>query len=370
MTSTISEDALRGQQSRIMKAMRDAQPQPGSDLRDIASALTSQNTGGPNYFDAMRGYQQQRAKTNIDAEMGVYNQMKEQVSRGDAEAKAVDDAIIEIAGSDPKIYTSLLQDLHNDPENVNSRNARSKVMKYAADRGIVPLSLQESRAKLTKTQRENSGVGGATGELMNRIKASNPGWTDTDALYFIQTGARKGTKIENGNIVPMSGSLETTEANKKAEGRGKKSGEIEADMSGELKKKGVQANNVVDLIKEARSVLPKSSSGMVQAFGTGVKKGFGVSTDASKADAKLKVIGAALTSNVPRFEGPQGVLDVELYKQAAADVANTDLPSADRLSALDAMETLQKKYTSSNATQENQSPPNRLKYNPATGEFE
>jgi hypothetical protein len=56
------------------------------------------------------------------------------------------------------------------------------------------------------------------------------------------------------------------------------------------------------------------------------------------------VIEGALTSSVPRFEGPQGVLDVELYKQMAADVANISKPRKDRLAALDAMEKLQDRY--------------------------
>lgn len=341
MTSTISEEALRGQQSRIMNAMRAAtQPQPGSDFRDIASALTTQNQGGQNYFNTMRQFGQEQAKTNIDAETGIYNQMKEQAARGDAEAQAVDSAIAEIAGSDPKIYASILQDLHNDPENVNARNAKAKVMKYAADRGIVPLSVQEAKSKIVKNQRESSGLDvGPTGNIIQTI-AKEKGISFSDAAYLYQTGFRQGTSNTPDGIAPLPGALDTKTNIKKAE----KAGELDAVTSSELKKKGVQASNVVGLITEAKKVLPLASSGALEAAGTAGAKLIGKSTDASKADAQLKVIAAGLTSNVPRFEGPQGVLDVELYKQAAADVGNSEIPYEDRLAALDTMESLQQKY--------------------------
>jgi len=151
MTSVISEDTLRGQQSRIMRAMRAAtQPAPGADLQNIASSLMTQNNGGASYFDTMRKLNQDQTKINIDAETGIYNQMKEQVARGNAEAKGVDDAIAEVAGSDPKLYASILQDLHSDPDPVNAQNAKAKVMKYASQRGITPLSVQGERAKINK----------------------------------------------------------------------------------------------------------------------------------------------------------------------------------------------------------------------------
>lgn len=109
-------------------------------------------------------------------------------------------------------------------------------------------------------------------------------------------------------------------------------------------KKGIAAPNIDTLITEAEKILPQSTSGAIGQAVTGGAKALGKSTDSSKADARLKVLSAALTSTVPRFEGPQGVLDVELYKQAAADVANTALPFEDRQAALGTMKDLNKRY--------------------------
>lgn len=130
---------------------------------------------------------------------------------------------------------------------------------------------------------------------------------------------------------------------------------ITGESQGAQGRKEVQAPAIDNLIKEARTILPQSTSGLAGQIFTGGARAAGVSTDASKADARLKVLSAALTSNVPRFEGPQGVLDVEIYKQAAADVANSSLPSADRLAALETMEKLNNQYLPNNKPANNQS---------------
>jgi len=106
---------------------------------------------------------------------------------------------------------------------------------------------------------------------------------------------------------------------------------LAAEREGEVSKKEVKAKDMLGIIEKARAALSKSSSGL---FETGIREAgqaVGISTDASKADRELAVYAGALTSNVPRMEGPQGVLDVELYKQMAGDIANTMLPKEDRL---------------------------------------
>ena len=70
----------------------------------------------------------------------------------------------------------------------------------------------------------------------------------------------------------------------------------------------------------------------------------GKSTTGAEAIAALDVLSYSLVSNVPRFEGPQGVRDVEIYERAAGDLNNSKKPIKVRLAALDAMITLLKKY--------------------------
>ena len=124
-----------------------------------------------------------------------------------------------------------------------------------------------------------------------------------------------------------------------------KQASLAAERSGEKSKKEVGASNMLDLIDEARTLLPLATSGKletkVKEIGQDV---FGYSTDASQADAQLKVIGANLTSNIPRMEGPQSDKDTQMYREAASDVANTLIPAGDRMAALKTLEKIQKKY--------------------------
>lgn len=164
---------------------------------------------------------------------------------------------------------------------------------------------------------------------------------------------------------------------------------------GEQQKAAVGARDLNNLVVQAKQLLPQSTSGMLQQFGTAAARTAGVSTEASKADAKLKVLSAKLTASVPRFEGPQGVLDVELYKEAAGNLANSSLPYEDRIAAAEIMEQLNAKYMQNDygdgfgeivltpdpqfeatPTLAEQSKANfkgkskKLVYNPATGEFQ
>lgn len=126
----------------------------------------------------------------------------------------------------------------------------------------------------------------------------------------------------------------------------KTSGAVTGTVKGEKKNKALKADDVLNLVSEAEKLLPQSTSGLMHQGRTSLAGMVGISTDASKADKRLKVISASLTSNVPRFEGPQGVLDVELYKQAAGDVANTLIPFEDRLAALVTIKDMQNRNKS------------------------
>jgi hypothetical protein len=112
----------------------------------------------------------------------------------------------------------------------------------------------------------------------------------------------------------------------------------------EADKKVAQGISVIELAEKAKGLLPQASSGALSTLATIATDAAGYATNKSAADASLKVISAGLTSNVPRFEGPQGVLDVQLYKQAAADVGNPLVPYKNRIAALNTVIELNQKY--------------------------
>jgi hypothetical protein len=122
--------------------------------------------------------------------------------------------------------------------------------------------------------------------------------------------------------------------------------EAAAKFSDELAKNQKNAKDSFDLMKSASTLLSSEapSSGRLSNIATGVGEFFGGGGEASKADARLNLLSGALTMKQPRFEGPQGVLDVILYQKLAGDLGNPNIPIASRLGTIEEMIDLQKKY--------------------------
>jgi hypothetical protein len=122
--------------------------------------------------------------------------------------------------------------------------------------------------------------------------------------------------------------------------------EAAAKFSEELLKNQKNAKDSFDLMKSASTLLSSEapSSGRLSNIATGVGEFFGGGGEASKADARLNLLSGALTMKQPRFEGPQGVMDVILYQKLAGDLGNPNIPIASRLGTIEEMIDLQKKY--------------------------
>jgi hypothetical protein len=103
-------------------------------------------------------------------------------------------------------------------------------------------------------------------------------------------------------------------------------------------------------MKAAGSILstgaPSSGafSNLLTTTGEALNLPFGARKQESEADAQLKMLSGALTMKQPRFEGPQGVLDVVLYQKLAGDLGNANIPVESRLATMKQMVNLQKKY--------------------------
>lgn len=113
-----------------------------------------------------------------------------------------------------------------------------------------------------------------------------------------------------------------------------------------LQKNVTNAKDSYDLMKSASQILASDapSSGRISNVLTGIGEMAGYSGQKSKADASLTMLSGALTMKQPRFEGPQGVLDVTIYQKLAGDLGNPNIPVASRLSTMKEMVDLQKKY--------------------------
>jgi hypothetical protein len=108
------------------------------------------------------------------------------------------------------------------------------------------------------------------------------------------------------------------------------------------------AKDILTLTNEANKYLDTASSGRLQNIMTGILEVPGISTQASKSDAQLKAIAGQLVSKMPRMEGPQSDRDVEMYRQAAGDIANANVPAPTRKAAIETIRKLNEKYSTPN----------------------
>ena len=130
-----------------------------------------------------------------------------------------------------------------------------------------------------------------------------------------------------------------------AQERAKATEKAAVGMEEEFAKKGIKAQNMTDLINEARTNLTDASGGYAGTGVSAVKGALGISDKTTQANRKLKLIGGWMVSNVPRMEGPQSDYDVKNYREMAATVGDSTIPIEDRMAALDTLQQLQSKYS-------------------------
>jgi len=347
---------LSEQKDRITNLLR-TQSQPASlpqEIGNISQSLLSalsQGTGAAGYQQAYRGIQDQNLQNQtaqLQREKGLYDMMQDEIKQGNEEAGAVDKAIRDITGNDIGAYEKIASELHNSPDPVNRQNATLLASKAAAKMQYRPLSLQADeadiaykKAQIAKSYRPDAAnSGGATGVLIQRYMEAT-GANFPQALHAVQSGMRQGLTLDaEGNIAPMPKFTEARTAIKAAESKGTEIGKKE----GELTSKSISAPQVLNLVSQAEELLPQATSGRLQNIYTAGTQAIGKSTKMSKADSRLDVIAAGLTSNVPRMEGPQSDADTRLYKEAAGNVGNRNLPAGDRMAALQTVKGLNEKY--------------------------
>lgn len=112
-------------------------------------------------------------------------------------------------------------------------------------------------------------------------------------------------------------------------------GKEEGITQAQVVKNQRQSDDAYKLIVPIANALKDATGSYIGAGADELARLVGISTKGSQATAKLNVLSQKIVMNVPRFEGPQGVLDVQLYRQAAGDLNNRTLPVSDRLAALE-----------------------------------
>lgn len=84
-----------------------------------------------------------------------------------------------------------------------------------------------------------------------------------------------------------------------------------------------ESNALLDQVEQVGSKATGSLAGSARDIAAGA---VGISTEGAKNAAKMKVLGASLTAKVPKMSGPQSDKDVAMYKEAAGNVADPNVP--------------------------------------------
>lgn len=136
------------------------------------------------------------------------------------------------------------------------------------------------------------------------------------------------------------------------------------DKQGNVKKlKGVEPKaaagkgkqdfeGALGIINDAKALLKKAPGGYIGAGANLAAGALGISTEASKAQAQLKALQAALMMRMPRMEGPQSDKDVALYREQAGRIGDPTVPTGDKLAALAVIEKVISRYASQQKAQQ------------------
>jgi hypothetical protein len=202
-----------------------------------------------------------------------------------------------------------------------------------ADQGISGYGAPSGGQPMVRTSAPMSNVPVGTSPVIGQNMPQASIASNTPA--YAQNALTMPTNANNLPTVPL-----VNMANVSPKDQRKMAGEQAQTLQANVK----NAYDAYPVIGDIEKLLPKASSGYIQRGFTGATRAASISTDMSKADTQLDLLAPKLTMLQPRFEGPQGVLDVKLYESMAGRLADSTLPYEDRLAALDQLKNIYKRY--------------------------
>lgn len=116
----------------------------------------------------------------------------------------------------------------------------------------------------------------------------------------------------------------------------------------EQQQKVVDAQSVLGLVAAAKPLLDSATGSTAGALRDSAMSLIGKDSDASKAAARLAVIGGQLVSKMPKMSGPQSDKDVQLYREMAGRIGDPSVTSGNKAAALQTIQELNEKYLSQN----------------------
>lgn len=109
-------------------------------------------------------------------------------------------------------------------------------------------------------------------------------------------------------------------------------------------KREASAKNLIPLIAQADKLIGGATGSYLGAGADQGARLFGVATNGAQNIAQLRVLEGNIMMAQPRMEGPQSNMDVELYRQMAAQVGDPTVPTSTKRAALSTLKSLYAKY--------------------------
>jgi len=104
------------------------------------------------------------------------------------------------------------------------------------------------------------------------------------------------------------------------------------------------ANSVISLLDMAEPLLEGATGSTAGNLRDQAAALVGVSTEGAESAAQLKALGGLLISKMPRMQGPQSNLDVQLYREMAGQIGDPTIPVPTRRAAMQTIRMLNEKY--------------------------
>jgi hypothetical protein len=183
------------------------------------------------------------------------------------------------------------------------------------------------------------------------VESGDPSKLVNRGDYRFQTtpaGAIVAGNTVTGQVSPtaVTPEIATAEAaeRKRAEAQGAATGQAVGTAEGAILSRALNAEGIDDILDIAEPLIDEATGSGTGAARDKLAAFFGQSTTGAQAIAQLLPLQAAIMLRQPRMEGPQSDRDVQLYREAAGQLGDPNIPGETKKAAIRTIRRIQQQY--------------------------
>lgn len=286
---------------RITQLLRSSVQPQDPNASDISTGFLAAKAAAIRGEDPMKAYQsaakqritqsQEQFKAQAGAEVDIYNIMQKEAERGNHEAAAIMDTILKLSGNDIQKANNLMNELHKDPEDINSRNILRKAIPVAAKLGYTNIG----EVKPVEVNPGSQLVNPQTGEVIFK-------------------GAPKAGDTPLGKALLKSDIKQIDQLRKDADAATTMKADV-AQMRSALKDVGAQGpisgrlNQLADTATFGLAPGSRGARDFVESKGTALQLGFTNMTKGAISDREMGLFSNAVPSVSKTEEGSNKIMN-------------------------------------------------------------